>query len=114
MPQPATDRDYDSRYHRFTEGNVQRLMVGVPIPGITKASFGDRLEAIRRLARQGLSDSQIGQRLGMSARQVLRWRARWQIRGLPVGTNGATRPVMPQAWMRTGDGGTGRRPVQNS
>jgi len=104
-------RDYDSRYREYDEAIVQCLLVGATLPGGEKAGFGDRLEAIRRMAGRGLSDSQVGKMLGMSGRQVLRWRTRWGIAGLPVGTNGATRPVQPQVWLRAAGGGTTRKSV---
>jgi hypothetical protein len=109
-------RDYDSRYREYDEDQVFRMMrgdwrSGQPDP----PGFADRLEAVRRMAAAGLSDTQMGERIGRSPRQVLRLRVRWGIRGLPLGTNGATRPVMPVVWARTPDGVTVRRePAGNS
>lgn len=108
----ATARDYDSRYQEYDEVQVVRMMRHAWRNGQDDPpSFGDRLEAVRRLARAGLSDAQIGERIGRSTRQVVRMRARWGIRGLPVGTNGATRPVLPQVWVKAAGGGTTRKPV---
>lgn len=106
----TTTRDYSRRYDRHNEAQVLRMMHGHWRKGLPDPpGFADRLEAIRRLAAARLSDKQIGERIGRSARQVLRMRARWGIDGLPLGTNGATRPVLPQVWVRMEDGGTGRR-----
>lgn len=103
-------RDYDSRYREYDEDQVIRMMrndwrAGQPDP----PGFADRLEAVRRMAAAGLSDTQMGERIGRSPRQVLRLRVRWGVKGLPLGTNGATRPVMPVVWVRGEGGRTGRR-----
>lgn len=52
----------------------------------------ERVEAFKHLARYGYSDPQIAARINRSVRTVLRWRRRYQIPALPVGTNRVTRP----------------------
>lgn len=87
--------DHLSRYQTYDEAMVDRLTRGVAPP--SKPSFGDRREAIRRMAASGLSDSQIAERfpVPITQRTVLRYRSRFGIKGLPRGLCGQTRPVDP-------------------
>jgi len=69
---------------------VSMLVRGVDLP--RRPTIPEVVAAVRHLARYGYSDAQIGRVVGRSARQVLRIRSAYEIRGLPVGTNQSTRP----------------------
>jgi hypothetical protein len=69
---------------------VSAMVRGAAWPRVPRAS--EWVAAVRHMAGHGYSDAQIAARLGRAPRTIARIRAAHRIEGLPVGTNGLTRP----------------------
>ena len=82
---------------------IDMLCRGVAPP--RRATYLERVAAIRHLTVNGFSGRQVAHLVGVSVRTVRRACARYEIAGQPIGTNGSTRarswPLPSQPYRKT-------------